>query len=70
MWLIAIWVLLCNGLFQFSAKAQLVISPGSTPAQLISSFAGQGLTVSNLTINCNGACNGTAIVNPSGASGS
>lgn len=42
----------------FSGKAQLVVSAGSTPAQLISSFAGQGLTVNNLTINCKAAACG------------
>ncbi len=41
------------------ASAQLVISPGATASQLISAFAGQGLVVSNLTINCNAQAYGT-----------
>ncbi|MBX7182856.1 MAG: choice-of-anchor L domain-containing protein [Bacteroidia bacterium] len=57
---IFIWRVLVFCLFlPFRNQAQLVISPGSTPAQLISAFAGQGLTVTNFNINCNAQAYGT-----------
>ena len=51
------FVLLLAAAFVFllaprTANAQLVVNPGVTSAQLISALAGNGLTVSNVQLNC------------------
>jgi hypothetical protein len=38
--------------FAIRSNAQLSVTPGVTPSQLVSSLLGGGLNVSNITLNC------------------
>ncbi|MFN3343305.1 MAG: choice-of-anchor L domain-containing protein, partial [Flavobacteriales bacterium] len=42
-----------------SSKAQITITPGGSSATIINSLIGQGITVSNVVINCGGTAYGT-----------
>lgn len=57
--LVFVFVWALSMLTSVVCKAQLTITPGATASQLIQSFAGQGITVSNLTINCRTTAYGT-----------
>src|ERR1041385_6389654 len=51
--------IVCCLLFPTTTSAQLVVNPNCGTAALLSSLIGQGMTVSNITLNCPGNAYGT-----------
>jgi len=53
------------GLFCFTAKAQLLVSPNSNANTLVNQIVGKNVTITNASINCNGAASGLFLSNNS-----